>query len=377
MARPLAAPAFALLSLVLATACDESSDPVVSPDTGAEPADVGALDNGVPAADLGTPDTGADVGTPDVGFDCSMNPNNCVPRQLQDETCRCLPDCEEGFRWNPVSMNCDMAPAGECGTDADCAGSDSVCLNPPVGNQPFAPCAGEATCQCFTGCNPFVGETRTGCPAGQACAHLLTSGLSADAICVAPGTGRTQGLQCTTTVTCNRNSNHFCIGASTTSTVPGVCQRLCDTADDSFCMELGTELVCNPANVQDFPSLGLCGNAPVAINDFGRACATNDMCSGICSQILAGCTAACRPPNACPAGSACINFTGAPPGESSICMVSCTSADAVGDAECQSRNSTWVCRDLVGNLNPLCSPPCTVIGCAAPLMCNPQTGRCE
>ncbi|MEO1228155.1 MAG: hypothetical protein AAFZ18_04550 [Myxococcota bacterium] len=377
MARTLAAPAFTALSLLLVVACDESSDPMVSPDASQAPADAEVPDNGVLPADMGFADTGArDTG--DVGFDCSTNPNGCVERQRLDAECRCLPECNDGFRWNPVTMACDPPPAGECAIDSDCAGSDSVCLNPAMGTQPFAPCAGEASCQCFTGCNPFVGETRTGCPAGQACAHLLTSGLSADAICVPPGTGRTQGLECNLSLlSCNRNTNHFCIGASMTSTVPGQCQRLCDTAEDDFCAEQGPGLACNPASIQDFPALGLCGNPPLPINDFGRGCATDDMCAGICSQILSGCSASCRPPNACPTGSECINFTGAPPGESSICMVSCASPDAAGDAECQARNGTWVCRNLVTNLAPLCSPPCTVLGCAPPQMCNVQTGRCE
>lgn len=377
--------AFALV-FGLASACGGSDTPAdTGPAQDAAAQDASPPDNGVPEPlDMGTPDTGPeDTGAVDMGFDCSMNPNMCAPMQLLDDECRCRPECEGDFRWNAVTMMCDPPPAGQCAVDMDCPSRDDVCLNPPQGaGQAFAPCMGEATCQCFTGCNPFVGPTRTGCPVGmngqpQACAHLLTSGLNADAVCVAPGMGRLQGQACNQLLSCNRNSNHFCIGFTQTSTRTGVCQRLCDRADDAFCEAQGTGLVCAPANVAGFPNLGLCGNPPTPATDFGTACTDNAQCTGLCSQLLGGCSANCRPPNSCGTGSVCINFNaGAPPGEESLCMVECPTADAAGDMVCQMRNRNWICRDLTGG-TPLCSPPCNVIGCPPMLMCNPMTGRCE
>jgi hypothetical protein len=364
-------------------ACDEAPEEQRTPeDVGVDPADMGRPDDGV--LDPGPADAGSpDAGTPDMGVDCASNPNMCAPMQRLDAQCRCLPECEDDFEWNPVTRMCDPPPAGECATDMDCPGSDGVCLNAPqMGG--LAPCAGEATCRCFTSCDPFAEPIRTGCPAGangqpQPCAHLLTPGLGADAICVPPGMGRVQNEACTQTDPCNRSTNHFCIGLSMTSTVPGVCQRLCDTtAMSGFCADQGPGLACNPANIEDFPDLGLCGNPPVPLTDFGSACANDMQCAGACSQILGGCTARCAPPNACPAGATCINFNGVPPDERSLCMLECPSPDAAGDTMCQQRNPAWVCRAIVTGIPGLCSPPCTVIGCpSAQLMCNPNTGRCE
>lgn len=374
---------FAGIGIGLAGCSDDGLPPTSPFDSG-----VTAPNEDSGLADAEPVDTGfIDMGFVDTGpRDCSDNPFMCAPMQLRDAECRCLEACQGTLVWNPVTMSCEAPCPGACCEDSDCPTTDDVCLNPPLVRQAVdTACADQSTCECFTGCDPFTSVTQSGCPAGLdgnplACVHLLDADVNQAAVCLDPTGGATQGEVCTNNVGrgCDGGQNFFCIGLTETST-SGICQRLCDTDDVAFCATFGPDLVCNPVTVDGFDDLGICGPPPTPIADFGQTCADSTQCTGICSTILGGCSENCRVPRSCGEGSNCINFTGdgIPPGEESLCMVNCSSADDVGDAECRSRNVGWVCRDLVTNLSPLCSPGCLVIGCpAARPTCDPASGRC-
>ena len=332
------------------------------------------VDAGIDPVDTGPIDTGP--------RDCSSNPFSCAPMQLLDANCNCLQACEGDLVWNPSTNMCEPPFPGDCGMNDDCPGADDVCLNPPSQNEGFTSCNLEPTCACFTSCDPFTDPTMSGCPAGQngqplACTHLLDADVPVDALCLNPGTGGQQDAVCDQFASCDRLSNYICIGLVGTATA-GACQRLCDTADPTFCSTIIAGHTCNDFGFNGFPDIGLCGPPPLPSTDFGQTCVSNTQCAGACSPVLGGCTATCDPPATCSSDSTCITFTGAgvPPDQRRICMSNCSSADATGDVECQARNPLWICDDIVANSSPLCTPGCTQIGCPAGQTCDTVSRRC-
>lgn len=330
------------------------------------------------AQDLGT--TPPDLGMIDMGPpDCSTNPNQCAPMQQLDASCNCLPSCDDGLMWNPISGTCETPPAGECAVDSDCPGPDDACLDAPMMGG-IGPCMGADSCQCFTSCDPYVRLPQSGCSPGEACTWLGNPpDIMVEAICLPEGQGGLQGDSCMDNPDCSRNQNFFCTGGTDTST--GACARLCNVNSSGLCESFG-DFSCANLNDPNLPDLGLCRSTPPLITDLGNACTQGTECeSGLCSQVLQNtCSAPCGGVQACPGGSVCITFNGdmLPPGEGTICISECPTADAAGDAFCQARSPNLVCRDILAMGPPLCMPGCTVIGCGTMgQTCDQTTGRCN
>ena len=364
-------PSALLLSLALGCSGNGDVDMDQAPDLGESAQDMGQLvDMGEPEPDMGTPD----MGPPD----CSTNPNQCAPMQQLDMQCRCLESCDGGLVWNPIAGICEEPPAGECNVDADCPTSDGVCLNLPMAGG-IEPCMGEDTCTCFIECDPFVGLPMSGCSPGEACTWLGNPpGVMAEAVCLPEGQGGQQADPCMANTDCNRNQNFFCTGATMTST--GACARVCSSGSPGLCQSLG-DFSCADLNDPNLPGIGLCRATPPLLTDIGNTCGMGPECqSGLCSTVLQNtCSAGCGGVETCPGGSVCVGFTGAnlPPGEESLCIAECPSADAAGDMFCNMRSPNLICRDILANGPPLCTPRCTVIGCADMAQtCDMASGRC-
>ncbi len=325
--------------------------------------------------DAGTGDTGVeDSGNPPL--DSGMNENDAGNNGN-----------DAGNNNNDAGNNNDsgVPPDGgmqmaECAVNTDCAGAGTqFCLDFDNTSGSLVQCTGANTCQCWQGCDSFVGVDQSGCarPA-EACANA--GGMSpTPGVCIPDMGGGTQGEACTTqwagtdptmaptADSCNGAQNFICHGSDPLD-ITGTCVRLCDTANGALCTALDAQSQCMP--FAPTTTRGICTRP---ITDIGTACTDPTMCQGgACSAELGGqCSEACGVSFVCPeANGLCVFVDGQ---LSPICALECTLGTA-GDTMCSGVNPDLICEDLGV---ALCFPRCTQDPDCAPGTCDVGTGHCQ
>ncbi|MEQ9498773.1 MAG: hypothetical protein RIT81_17985 [Deltaproteobacteria bacterium] len=353
----------------------------------------------------GAPRDGGDINnTTDAGPNPCAN-NNCAPFQLvgMAPACECLPNCQGGYEWNAATMACDpinnpprdggvnnptrdggMMQQGGCNVDTDCQMADpnGVCLI----NDGSGRCAGGGNCACFSECDPYVPTANSTCGMGNGCFWLGTMGV-VPGVCQPLGNGGTHAQACTVTFdlggnidsdSCERASNHFCIGVSSMANPPvtmGVCSRLCDDRNPgTVCPSLGT-YQCDPLEAPN-DGVGLCLNVQ-SFTDIGQSCTVGGDCqSGACSATLSNsCTASCTNVlDQCPMNSVCLVTQT----EGNICVQQCTFGN---DTACTNLNPNTICERIGmfqdGSPIDVCIPRCTQDADCGGGTCNTATGHCQ
>lgn len=309
-------------------------------------------------------DTDGGNNTPDGGnpFDSGIHPDGSVPPQ-------------DG------GVNPDAAMPPACAVDTDCTDPNLAmpkCLGLNADGTSFIQCPGNGQpCECFGGCDPWVGVAQSGCQGGEACGRAGQES-PVPGICLPDQGGGTQGQACTAQFvgmdydgdSCNGGQNYLCHGADSL-TPTGTCARLCDVNNPALCTSLDPNTQCFPPAPTE--TIGAC---LVPVNDLGTACAGAAECQGgLCSPELGGqCSTACGLTFSCPSpNGTCVSIPGqlAP-----LCARTCTPG-AAGDTTCSGVNANLVCEDIGGI--GICLPRCTDnTQCpqTAPT-CNVGTGHCE
>jgi hypothetical protein len=331
-----------------------TSDAAASgPDGGAEAgtSDAGANDASVDAS--ATPDAGSDAGPqcakpPLASAACGLFPQcgcpagqacrltgaqatSCSPIGTIGATAACSQsaDCPAGY--DCIGGRC----AGFCASDADCAGTGSVCLDI---NFSGAPVSGARAC--ILACNR---TNSAPCGAGIACARLTGATIS----------GRTL-------------TGNFCLKPS--MDCPFKADGRCDEPEDGRACVDGSDAtdctVCTPPN----PPGGTCDVVSQCGCTGGQACAHNPPASGSTTA-----TVSCRAPGSvaregfcnflddCSAGTTCVG---------SVCRRYCTlDADCTGGALCSNIYYSGVPTPGLRTCFTACDPN-NASACAAGTVCD-------
>jgi hypothetical protein len=291
-------------------------------------------------------------------------------------------DGGNGDTGNGDTGNNDAGMA-ECAVNTDCTSPNDSCLAP--GQSGLVQCTGQANCQCWQACDPYVNVDQSGCPRpAEACA--TAGGMSpTPGVCIPDTGGFTQGQACTsmwagtdptmdfTGDDCNGAQNFICHGSDPLDVV-GTCVRLCDTSNNALCTSLDPSSTCVP-----FAPTVTQGVCLVPITDLATACQNASECQGgYCAAELGGqCSQQCGVSFTCgQTEGLCVFGQNISP----LCARTCSAA-VTGDPECAAINPGTICENLGSPQQPLnlCFPRCAMdADCGAPpATCNTGTGHCQ
>ncbi len=276
---------------------------------------------------------------------CQMD-SECNPPMTVCESTQCVPGCDQpgGIQCSGQTPFCDAATGrcnnnnpNACNLDADCTGTDEICVNMACVLRCDA--AGSAGCTAPEVCDNTSGRCVTGgLPLGDSCSQdaqcttglclALTINMASVSVCSTP-CGATSN--CPLDFTCGDVSGmSFCLGENLNSPPAtwdtasgGACSTTVNTCQSGWCNTGQNQCIEKCSRNSDCAAFGgncwtyeqtgtggttfdnLCYD-PGSGSATGASCTQNSNCrSGVCSRYASTCAAHCCSDADCPTTQSC------------------------------------------------------------------------